>query len=50
MNVAVRPDVLVLVVMAKSLVARDTPLTANDVELKPLQRQCPAPGGVDGTQ
>ncbi|HBJ1049157.1 TPA: flagellar basal body P-ring formation protein FlgA [Escherichia coli] len=35
MNVAVRPDVLVPVVMAKSLVARDTPLTANDVELKP---------------
>lgn len=31
MNVAVRPDVLVPVVMAKSLVARDTPLTANDV-------------------
>ena len=35
MNVAVRPDVLVPVVMTKSLVARDTPLTANDVELKP---------------
>ena len=31
MNVAVRPYVLVPVVMAKSLVARDTPLTANDV-------------------
>ena len=35
MNVAVRPDVLVPVVMTKSLVARDMPLTANDVELKP---------------
>ena len=35
MNVAVRPDVLVPVVMAKSLVARDTPFTTNDVELKP---------------
>ena len=31
---SVRPDVMVPVVMAKSLVARDTPLTANDV-LKP---------------
>ena len=35
MNVAVRPDVRVPVVMAKSVIARDTPLTANDVELKP---------------
>lgn len=35
MNVAVRPDVQVPVVMAKSVIARDTPLTANDVELKP---------------
>lgn len=35
MNVAVRPDVRVPVVMTKSVIARDTPLTANDVELKP---------------
>lgn len=33
-NVAVRPDVSVPVVMPKSLIARDTVITANDLQLK----------------